>query len=175
MDCSPPSSSVHGILQARILEQAAIPFSRESFQLRDQIWVSRIAGSFFTIWATREAWLQHDTLCHITLLSSCLKRWDCSPALFLNSHVTRFAGAMWPQAWIILVLSKHFPVWKMLRHWFWKEDVLQVRQSQPLWTIHVPSTLDLFSFFVPDTNGLWYGGGDAAPAHGINWISHISS
>ena len=135
MDCSPPSSSVHGILQARILEQAAIPFSRESFQLRDQIWVSRIAGSFFTIWATREAWLQHDTLCHITLLSSCLKRWDCSPALYLNSHVTRFAGAMWPQAWIVLVLSKHFPVWKMLRHWFWKEDVLQVRQSQPLWTI----------------------------------------
>lgn len=33
---------------------------------------------------------------------------------------------------------------------------------------YVPSTLDLFSFFVPDTNGLWYGGGDAAPAHGIN-------
>ena len=29
MDCSPPGSSVHGILQARILERVAIPFCRE--------------------------------------------------------------------------------------------------------------------------------------------------
>ena len=35
MDCSPPGSSVHGILQARILEPVAIPFSRGSFQPRD--------------------------------------------------------------------------------------------------------------------------------------------
>ena len=34
MDCSPPGSSVHGILQARILEWVAIPFSRRSSQLR---------------------------------------------------------------------------------------------------------------------------------------------
>ena len=49
MDCSPPGSSVHGILQARILEWIAIPFSRGSFQLRDHIQVSHIAGGFFTI------------------------------------------------------------------------------------------------------------------------------
>ena len=36
MDCSPPGSSVHGILQARILEWVAIPFSRGSSRLRDQ-------------------------------------------------------------------------------------------------------------------------------------------
>ena len=35
MDCSLPGSSVHGILQARILEWVAIPFSRGSSQLRD--------------------------------------------------------------------------------------------------------------------------------------------
>ena len=35
MDCSPPGSSVHGILQARILEWVAIPFSRGSSQPRD--------------------------------------------------------------------------------------------------------------------------------------------
>ena len=35
MDCSPPGTSVLGILQARILEWAAIPFSRGSFQARD--------------------------------------------------------------------------------------------------------------------------------------------
>ena len=35
MDCSPPDSSVHGILHARILERVAIHFSRESFQPRE--------------------------------------------------------------------------------------------------------------------------------------------
>ena len=40
MDCSPPGSSVCGILQARILEWVAIPFSRESSQPRDQICIS---------------------------------------------------------------------------------------------------------------------------------------
>ena len=40
MDCSLPGSSVHGILQARILEWVAISFSRVSSQCRDQTWVS---------------------------------------------------------------------------------------------------------------------------------------
>ena len=53
MDGSLPGSSVHGILQARILEWLAIPFSRRSSQLRDRIQVSRIACGFFTVW-TRE-------------------------------------------------------------------------------------------------------------------------
>ena len=45
----------HGILQARILEWVAFPFSRGSSQPRDRTQVSRIAGGFFTSWATREA------------------------------------------------------------------------------------------------------------------------
>ena len=52
--CSPPGYSVHGILQARILEWVAIPFSKGFSQPRDWTWVSHIAGRFFTIWATRE-------------------------------------------------------------------------------------------------------------------------
>ena len=47
--------TVHGILQARILEWVAIPFSRESYQPRDQTQVSHIAGRSFTSWATKEA------------------------------------------------------------------------------------------------------------------------
>ena len=43
-----------GILQARILEWVAMPSSRGSSQPRDQTQVSRIAGGFFTVWATRE-------------------------------------------------------------------------------------------------------------------------
>ena len=46
-DCRPPGSSIHGILWARILEWVTIPFSRESFQTRDQTQVSCIAGRFF--------------------------------------------------------------------------------------------------------------------------------
>ena len=49
MDCSPPGSSVHGILQARILEWVAIPFSRGSSQPRDRTPVSYIADRFFTV------------------------------------------------------------------------------------------------------------------------------
>ena len=51
MDHSPPGSSVHGILQARILGWVAIPFSRGSSWRRDQTQVSYIADRFFTIWA----------------------------------------------------------------------------------------------------------------------------
>ena len=52
VDCSLPGSSVHGILQARILEWVAIAFSRGSSQPRDWTWVSRIAGRRFNLWAT---------------------------------------------------------------------------------------------------------------------------
>ena len=55
MDCSPPGFSVHGILQARILEWVAISFSRRSSQPRNRTWVSCIAGRHFNLWATREA------------------------------------------------------------------------------------------------------------------------
>ena len=52
MDCGPPGSSVHGILQAKILEWVAILFSRGSSQHRNQTRVSHTSGRFFTIWDT---------------------------------------------------------------------------------------------------------------------------
>ena len=60
MDCSPPGSSVLGIIQAGMLEWVAIPFSRGSpgrgsSWPRDWTQVSLIAGRFFTVWTTREA------------------------------------------------------------------------------------------------------------------------
>ena len=48
MVCSPPVSSVHRILQARISEWVAIPFSRGSSQPKVQTFISYIAGRFFT-------------------------------------------------------------------------------------------------------------------------------
>ena len=60
MDSSPPGSSVHGILQGRILEWIAVPFSRGFSWPMDGTcisYISCIAGGFFTHWATWEAHL----------------------------------------------------------------------------------------------------------------------
>ena len=54
--CDHVDYTVHEILQARILEQVASPFSRESFQPKNQTRVSHIAGRFFASWDSRKAW-----------------------------------------------------------------------------------------------------------------------
>ena len=53
-DCSPPGSSVSGILQAKTLARVAMPSSRGSFWPRNQTGVSCIAGRLLTHWATWE-------------------------------------------------------------------------------------------------------------------------
>ena len=79
-DCS---SSVHGILQARILEWVAFPFSRGSSRLRDGTQVSCIAGGFFTVWATRGALpFPYFTLNNSLLKSTCV--------LFLSAHLPSY-------------------------------------------------------------------------------------
>ena len=67
MDCSPPGSTLHGILRERILERVAVPFSRGSSPPRDLTWVSCIAGRFFTIWS-----------CKVPLLSAPYRWGNCS-------------------------------------------------------------------------------------------------
>ena len=66
-----PGSSVHGILQARLLEWLAIPFFKWSSQPRDWTWVPCLAGRFFTVWDTREAPLIFIYTCKY-FLSDCL-------------------------------------------------------------------------------------------------------
>ena len=68
MDCSPPGSSDHGILQARILEWVAISFSRGSSWPRDRTQVSRIVGRRFNLWDGVS--LQNIRILDLTLLSS---------------------------------------------------------------------------------------------------------
>ena len=53
--CDPIDHTVYEILQARILEWIAFPFSSRSSQPRDRTQVSRVASRFFTSWAPREA------------------------------------------------------------------------------------------------------------------------
>ena len=60
--CHPMDYTVHGTLQARILEWIAVPSSKGSFQPRDWTQVSCIAGGFFTVWATKE--VQIGWACH---------------------------------------------------------------------------------------------------------------
>ena len=60
MDQSPSGSSVHGVLQARILEWVTVPSSRGSSRARARTrvsYISCIAGGFFTTSATWEAWV----------------------------------------------------------------------------------------------------------------------
>ena len=73
VDCNLLGFSVHGILQARILEWIAISFARGSSRPRDRTQVSRIGGRRFNLWATREGWFIHlleqntDKNCHLTI------------------------------------------------------------------------------------------------------------
>ena len=78
VDCSPPGSSIYGILQARILEWVAISFSRGSSQPRDQTQVSRIAGRRFNLWATRISPL---ILWYITLIDLQMLNHPCTSGI----------------------------------------------------------------------------------------------
>ena len=71
MDSSPPGASVHGILQSRILERVAIPFSRGSSWPKDWTWVSLIMGRLITLWATWEAQsrVPEELLCSVISVS----------------------------------------------------------------------------------------------------------
>ena len=70
-NCSPPGSSVHGILQARMLEWVAIPFFRSSWP-RNGSGVCCIAGRFLTIWATGEA----QDPSYLEIRGQCHKQWS---------------------------------------------------------------------------------------------------
>ena len=110
MDCSLPGSSVHGILQAWLLEWVAISFSSGSSQPRNQTWVLCIAGRLFADWATKEAliikwkynevasWLYasiHSCSTHQlqTLLTT--KRWTARQCLQrVRTHMGDLQGAL---------------------------------------------------------------------------------
>ena len=80
MDCSPPGSSVHGILQARMLEWVAISVSRGSSRPRDWTQVSRIAGRRFNLWAT------------ILLLFNHKKKWRTDTCYHMNEPRKPYAN-----------------------------------------------------------------------------------
>ena len=109
--CDPMDYIVHGILQARILEWVAFPFSRASSQPRDQTLVSCIAGGFFTSWATREALVSCNSLyCeYLQFESTWFLLRSCSQPSFERSKFCFF------RFFIILIVVRM--EWQLLRGW----------------------------------------------------------
>ena len=84
MGCKLPGSSVHGILQARILERIAIPFSRGSSGPRDCTLLSCIAGRFFTVWATY--FLYYNFFFTIMIIHIKLDKWRNSLCIWVTFY-----------------------------------------------------------------------------------------
>ena len=89
--CDPMDYTVHGTLQARTLEWVAFPFSRGSSQPRDRTQVSRIAGRFFTSWATRETGVGSLSLLQWIFLTQELNGVSCFAGGFFTSWAVREA------------------------------------------------------------------------------------
>ena len=81
-DCSLPGSSVHGIVQARILEWVATSFSRGSSWHRDGTWVSCIAVRLFTVWACHQDYMPKITMSWTTAAWA-----DKTPCPFMRHHM----------------------------------------------------------------------------------------
>ena len=98
--CDPMDNTVHGILQGRILEWAAIPFFRGSSKPRDQTQVSCIAGRFFTVWATRETCLfilLHLTFCYAIFINH---RLNHAPSLQVSVKFSSWNKNSLEKMWI---------------------------------------------------------------------------
>ena len=101
MDCSPPGSSVHGILQARILEWVATSYSRESSQPREWTCISCLAGRFFTVEPPRKPHLEahyspkqpadHSVHLRTPMLAVALLKFPCEwlPGTMTCQHLTK--------------------------------------------------------------------------------------
>ena len=89
MDCSPPGSSVPGILQARILEWVAFPFSKGSSQPWDRTWVSRVSCIGRQVLyslshqGSPSSWLSHDQLS----ISAVSLWWGYLPLLVIDGDI----------------------------------------------------------------------------------------
>ena len=115
MGCSPPGSSVHGILQARILEWVAISFSRGSSQPRDWTPVSCIAGRLFIIWATKK-WPASPGFCNLSGLEG-----PCCHSPCINP--TNPTGPLQKPP------SLRSPSWRLFLYHQWEEPFFWVLMS----------------------------------------------
>ena len=135
--CDPMDYTDHGILQARILERVAVPFSRGSSQPKDWTQVSRIAAGFFTIWASRKPMYvckcteDHTCTCEVTV---CVWR---------RQGVKEGCGARGP--WIWVELNNTLPtntestftlktitmkIWKLKKNYRFLETTIVIKKKR---------------------------------------------
>ena len=144
MDCSPPASSVHGILQAGIQEWVVIPFSRVSSWPRDQTQVSHTVGRFFTVWATRK--IQLLAFCPLTPMGlpwllrgkeSTCNAGDPSSILKLGRSPGEGIGYPFQYYWTSLVaqLVKNPPAMQETWVWFliWEDPLEKGKATHFFW------------------------------------------
>ena len=147
-DCSPLGFSVHGIIQARILERVAMPSSRGSSQPRDQTQVSHIAGRFFTIWATREALYHINNIIYLDaqIVQEFISSWLLCLFKTLNSHENTSNSNVSAPDLLQLCISNSF-----LQQW---------ETWPPLFSIHVLVLICLVSLLGNPSSGKslqpWY-------------------
>ena len=106
MDYNLPGSSVHGILQTRILEWVAIPFSKGSCynpETWDWTQVSCVVGRLFTIWATREAQISIE-----------------------NGHISYLCLKYEP---VFYILWTFFSRGRIISNWIWPQEICLVQQD----------------------------------------------
>ena len=122
MDCSLLGSSVHGILQASVLEWIAIPFSRGSPQPRDWPGLSCIAGRFFAVWAPKE----HHVLKTIK---------SCPP------EAPQQGRGLWGRCEQPILTRNHWKGTSKVRGWWRRKEVVaQASQQQDMKSEHWPFT-----------------------------------
>ena len=95
MDFSLPGSSVHGTLQAGILEWVAIPFSGGSSHPRDWTYVFCTTDIFSTIWATREAHSSEIRVVQCQKATAELRKTQCLPLVYLKALFPFCFGVIW--------------------------------------------------------------------------------
>ena len=113
-DHSPPGSSIHGILQARVLEWVAISFSRGSSLPRDQVQVSRTSGRLSTLWATRETL---KLIRRVNSMCSRGKRWEGQKKKEIMNNAKTFYVLLWKGFWIYIWIQIDLICESMQTHW----------------------------------------------------------
>ena len=128
---------VQGILQARILEWVAFPFSRGSSQPRDQTQVFHTAGTFFISWATREAQVRHKQshilLFHLCELSKISKSTETKNRLVIASNWGKGGKRIDCQrAWDIFLWWWEY---SRVRLWWWLHNLVNILEITELYTL----------------------------------------
>ena len=159
MGCSPPGSSVHGILWARILERVAISFSTGSYHPRNQTGFSCIAGEFFTLqiggtvvlWSRGWAAEPSDLCFNPTSITHWWYNWQVPWLLCasVTSSVNQGDEMQWalrgltlafcrpPSQWLGTVTRRWYSAGSPLWAWPWLRQWSLLRSHPLPWAAHI--------------------------------------